>query len=130
MMTNERPDEQQPPPTDLDTGPDVDPVAVPSEDPDKAREAQQVSLSAYGERYERNAEEPAHYPADEIIAGVGTALSSDSRTRHAAEQVAVQVTGDIVVLRGTVDTPATAAACAAVAQAVRGVGEVRNELQS
>jgi osmotically-inducible protein OsmY len=61
---------------------------------------------------------------------VRAALRHDSRTRHTAEHVVIQVNGDIVQLRGTVDTPATVEACIDVAQSVAGVGEVRNELQS
>jgi osmotically-inducible protein OsmY len=130
MMNQERPGEQQPPKTDLDTGPDVDPIAVPGEDPAKAQEAEQVSLSAYGEPYERNPDEPAHYPADEMIDRVKAALRNDPRTRQSAEQVVIQVTGDIVRLSGTVDTPATIEACLAVVQSVAGVGDVRTELHS
>jgi osmotically-inducible protein OsmY len=130
-MSDERPDKTQPTPeTEPDTGPTVDPMAVPGEDQAKAKAAESVSLSGQGEPYERDAEEPAHYPADEMIDRVQAALRNDPRTRQSAEQVVIQVTGDIVQLRGTVDSPATIEACREVAGSVAGVGEVRNELQS
>jgi hypothetical protein len=129
-MSDERPEKQPPPETTPDTGPTVDPMAVPGEDPTQAQEAEPVGLTAYGEPYARDTDEPGRPAADELVERVRAALRHDSRTRHTAEHVVIQVNGDIVQLRGTVDTPATVEACIDVAQSVAGVGEVRNELQS
>lgn len=130
MMSDERPEKHPTPESEPDTGPTVDPIAVPGEDPAQAQEAEPVGLTAYGELYARDTDEPGRLAADELVERVRAALRYDPRTRHSAEQVVIQVTGDIVQLRGTVDRPATVEACIVVAQSVAGVGEVRNELQS
>jgi osmotically-inducible protein OsmY len=124
------PQADPPPETDPPPAPTTDPLAVPGEEPQLADEAEQVSISGFGERAPRGEEVPTPRSADEIVERARGALRADPRTQHVADQVVIEMTGDIARLLGQVDTPATADACAAVVQAVAGIAEVRNELQS
>ncbi len=125
---------QHPPETDPTSkptkpaGPTTDPMHVPGEDPQKAREATEAGVSAFGEHYAQN-DTPESRPTDDVLEDFRAAFHANPRTRPVADQVVIQITGDSVLLRGKVDTPATIAALIAVAQSVEGVSEVHSELQ-
>lgn len=108
--------------------PTIDPVHVPGEDPQKAREATEAGVSAFGENYAQN-DTPESRPTDDVLEDVRAAFYANPRTRPVADQVVIQITGDSVLLRGQVDTPATIDTLIVLAQSVEGVSEVHSELQ-
>jgi hypothetical protein len=109
--------------------PPMDPVIRPSDDEQGIDVAAGPGESALDEPYDddhRAGELPVE---DELTARVREALEADASTSELSDGIVIATIGDIVVLRGIVDTIDDGDSLVEVASRVRGVREVRDETE-
>ena len=110
--------------------PPTDPVVVPDDsDPEGVRIAAGTGSTALDEPFDEDHHAEPLSAEDEVTSRVREALRADAATSAYADSLEIDVDGDVVTLRGTVDDIEDSDTVAAVASVVSGIAEVRDETE-
>ncbi|HEX8940671.1 MAG TPA: BON domain-containing protein [Candidatus Limnocylindrales bacterium] len=109
--------------------PPTDPPVVPADVPEGAEVAAGMGSTALDEPYDADHHAELLSSDDEVTARVREALRADAATSPYADRIAIDTEGGVVTLRGTVEDIDDTDELAAVAAAVSGVSEVRDEFR-
>jgi hypothetical protein len=108
----------------------TDPVVVPdARDPEGLKVATASGISSLDEPYDEDHHGELLPAEDEMTDRVREALRDDAQTSAYADDLQIDTDGNVVTLRGTVADMEDLEAVLAVAAVVKGINEVRDELE-